>query len=122
MSEGIDMNPYEIAVRKRLVEVVQAMLSGKTSFFEGARVVFELRNQLSGVLDFDPDFNAFVLIYSETDHLPYEAQRHLWSPDALAKLKPEYEETELWAASFAPEACENLLKRFGAPNSGQIQN
>lgn len=113
MSENMDRNSYEVAVRKRLVEVVQAMLSGKTSFFEGARVVFELRSQISGVLESDPDFNAFVLIYSETDHLPYEAQRHFWNPDALAKLKTEYEDTELWAASFAPEACKNMLRRFG---------
>ena len=113
MSENINMNAHEIAVRKRLVDVVQAMLSNKTSFFEGARVVFELRNQINGLPEFDPDFNAFVLIYSETDHLPYEAQRHLWNPGALAKLEAEYEKTALWAASFAPEACENLLRRFG---------
>ena len=116
MSENINMNAYEIAVRKRLVDVVQEMLSNKTSFFEGARVVFELRNQISGLSEFDPDFNAFVLIYSETDHLPFEAQRHLWNPGALVKLEAEYEKTARWAASFAPEACRNLLKRFGCEN------
>jgi hypothetical protein len=106
------MNPHEIAARNQLVQVVQAMLNRQKTFFEGAKVVFELRSQIGGVSESDPDFNAFVAIYSETDHLPYEAQRHLWSPDALAKLESEYEKTELWAASFAQEACENLLSRF----------
>jgi len=113
MSGTIDMNSNQVAARKRLLEVAQAMLCDKTSFFEGARLVFELRSEIGGVLESDPDFNAFVAIYSETDHLPYEEQRHLWNPDALAKLEAEFEKTELWAASFAPKACENLLKRFG---------
>lgn len=107
------MNPREVAARTQLVQVVQAMLNNQQSFFEGARVVFELRSKIAGVLESDPDFNAFVAIYSESDHLPYEAQRHLWSPDALAKLESEFQKTEMWAASFAPEACANLLKRFG---------
>ncbi|MFN3735426.1 DUF2489 domain-containing protein [Comamonas testosteroni] len=112
---SVSVNPQEVKVtaRNQLVQIVQAMLNNQCTFFEGAKTVFELRSQIGGVSESDPDFNAFVAIYSETDHLPYEAQRHLWSPDALAKLKPEYEKTELWAASFAPEACENLLKRFG---------
>ena len=113
MSEKMAMNPHEVAARNQLVQIVQAMLNNQKSFFEGARVVFELRSQIGEVLESDPDFNAFVAIYSETDHLPYEAQRHLWSPDALAKLESEFEKTEQWAASFAPDACKNLLKRFG---------
>ena len=107
------MNSYEVEARNQLVQIAQAMLENQISFFEGAKVVFELRSQIGGVLESDPDFNAFVAIYSETDHLPYEAQRHLWSLDALAKLESEYEKTELWAASFAPEVCQNLLNRFG---------
>ena len=107
------MNPHEVAARNQLVQIVQAMLKNQRSFFGGAKIVFELRSQIGGGSESDPDFNAFVAIHSETDHLPYEAQRHLWSPDALAKLESEYEKTELWAASFATEACENLLKRFG---------
>ena len=63
----IPMNPHEIAARNQLVQVVQAMLNGQKSFFEGAKVVFELRSQFGGVSESDPDFNAFVAIYSETD-------------------------------------------------------
>ena len=107
------MNPHEVAARNQLVQIVRAMLKNQISFFEGTKVVFELRSQIGGVRESDPDFNAFVLIYSETDHLPYEAQRHLWSPDALVKLESEYEKIELWAASFAPQVCQNLLSRFG---------
>jgi hypothetical protein len=108
------MNPSEEIARTKLMRIIRAMLSGNETFFEGARVVFELRNQIGGISASDPDFNAFVVIYSETDHLPYEAQRHLWSLDSLTKLGPEFEKAEAWAASFAPAACENLLKRFGS--------
>lgn len=107
------MNPQDIVARNQLVQIMQAMLKNQTSFFEGAKSVLELRNQIDGVLESDLDFNAFVLIYSETDHLPYEAQRHLWSSDSLAKFEREYEMTELWVAAFAYEACKNLLDRFG---------
>lgn len=101
--------------RKHLVLTAQAMLSGEKSFFEGAKVVCELRPLISNVTNTDSDFNIFMTIYSETDHLPYESQRHLWSADALQKLELEFQKTEIWAASFASDACKNLMTRFGTP-------
>jgi hypothetical protein len=114
------MNPGEVVARNQLAQIVRAMLRREQTFFEGARVVVELRSQIGGVQESDPDFNAFVLIYSETDHLPHEAQRHLWKPDVLARLEPEFKKTEIWAASFASEACENLLKRFGGEDVSHL--
>jgi hypothetical protein len=49
---------------------------------------------------------------SETDHLPLAAQRHLWSPKALACLDPELKKMEAWASSFANESCKKLIARF----------
>ncbi len=91
---------------------VRSMLSGELPFVEGAVQVLRLKSQVGGIGDHDKDFNAFVVIESETDHLPLEAQRHLWAPDALACLEPELEKTQKWAESFAPEACAKLVARF----------
>jgi hypothetical protein len=119
MSERQAMNEFEVAARRKLLEVAQAMIDQKMSFFEGAGNIFVLRHQIGGVSDVDPDFNAFVAIYSETDHLPYENQRDLWSPEALDKLEPEFKRTEEWAASFAPSACRNLIDRFKTEASNE---
>jgi hypothetical protein len=72
-----------------------------------------LRIAVDGVADSDPVFDPFVLVESETDHLPLKAQQHLWNPEALAKLIPEFQRTEVWAAKFVPAACEELIRRFG---------
>ncbi|MFZ6775046.1 DUF2489 domain-containing protein [Undibacterium sp. SXout7W] len=108
------INEFEVTARERLLEVVQAMLDRNMSFFHGAREVFILRHQVGGVLVSDPDFDAFAVIYSETDHLPHEDQRYLWSSDTLEKLEPEFKHTEEWAESFALPACKNLIARFEA--------
>lgn len=100
-------------IKNHLTGTLRAMLNRDVTFFEGAKVVVELRGAISAISESDPDFNAFLLIYSETDHLPYAEQRHLWDPDALARLAPEFEKTEIWAAQFAEKACKNLLCRFG---------
>ena len=113
MNDRNAMNDSEVMARKKLIETLSAMLSRELTFFEGARIVFELRHAIGGLSDFDPDFNAFITIYSETDHLPDREHRHLWSADVLAGLEPEFERTEVWAESFAPAACKKLIARFG---------
>ena len=112
MTDAPALNEDEERARKRLVELCSSMLSGKLSYFEGAVLVCNLRSRLR-VRDDDPDLTAFILIQSETDHLPLQAVRHRWSPDARRKLEPEFEQTEVWAQPFASEACERIIKRFG---------
>jgi len=108
------MNEFEVIARQKVLEAAQAMIDRRMSFFDGAREIVNLRYQVGGILNSDPDFNAFLLIYSETDHLPYKDQHELWSPDVLKKLEPEFQQTEEWAESFATSACANLIARFKA--------
>ena len=112
MNDRPPINEAEAEARKSLVGTVRSMLSGGLPYVEGAVQVLRLKSQVGGVGDHDKDFNTFVAIASETDHLPLEAQRHLWAPEALARLEPELENTQKWAASFAPEACAKLVARF----------
>ncbi len=102
----------DVEARSELVALAQAMLDGKLTFLEGSVRVVALKEQISNVADDDPDFLAFVLISSETDHLPLAAQRSLWSSEALARLEPEFKSVEDWARSFALEACKNFITRF----------
>ncbi|MBP0596373.1 DUF2489 domain-containing protein [Paraburkholderia sp. LEh10] len=106
------MTEQEILARHGLVTVAQAMLDGELPYLEGAAQVLAIRSQLSGIADRDADFDVFVVIRSETDHLPLEEQRYLWPPEVLARLEPEFKQSEEWARSFAPQACRHLIERF----------
>ena len=103
----------EIEARRELVALARAMLSGELPYLEGADRVYTLRGRLSSSLDADEDLQAFMVISSETDHLPLQAQRHLWSPRALASLEPDIARVQVWAETFAPQACKSLIARFG---------
>lgn len=113
MNDRPPLNEHEAQARQTLVALATAMLSTEVSFFEGAVQVLRLKQAIGGIADRDPDFDVFVAIESETDHLPLHAQQHLWDPEALAKLAPEFAKTEIWATSFAPTACHSLISRFG---------
>lgn len=104
-------NEFVANTRQRLVVVCQSMLSGKISFLEGAVEVCSLRDTIEVSAD-DPDLRAFIVICSETDHLPLANIQHRWSAQALERLRPEIDHAEIWAKSIATEACENLIRRF----------
>jgi hypothetical protein len=112
MSDRLPLTEEEQEARSLLVAAAREMLSGELSYHEGSVVVLRLRSRVGGVVDFDEDFNAFVVIESETDHLPLKAQHPLWDQAALTRMAPEYESVEEWARGFAPLACENLIGRF----------
>jgi hypothetical protein len=106
------INVPEAQAREALVALASAMLDGQLSYFEGAVQVLRLRSVVGGISDRDPDFDAFVLIESETDHLPLKAQQHLCNAKSLRDLQPDFERTEVWASGFAPAACRGLIDRF----------
>jgi hypothetical protein len=107
-----NINQYELDARQKVVNLAQAMLDGNVSFFEGAVQIVNLKNKINGIKVQDVDFDVFVLIVSETDHLPLKAQQKFWSTEDLFNLKDEFLKTEEWARSFALSACKNLIERF----------
>ena len=102
----------DFQARINLVRLAKKMISGELSFFEGSLLVMDLRIEISGIPLRDEDFDAFFLIYSETDHLPRLGRREFLSGTALEKLNVELVATENWARSFAEPACNNLITRF----------
>lgn len=105
------LNEAEAHARERLVSLCRQMLSGELSYFEGAIEVCSLRFKV-GARDTDVDLMAFVLIQSETDHLPTSRVQAFCSALKIQQLQPEFKKTEAWAKGFAPQACKNLIARF----------
>lgn len=109
-------HPPQIAderfARRELVELARAMLRGELSFLDGAEDILRLRGRIGGIPDDDPDFTDFVLIESETDHLPLTRVRSLWADEALRRIAPKIAQAERWASDVGTEACRNLISRF----------
>jgi hypothetical protein len=111
------LNEQERAARRELTQLLRLVLSGHCSYLEAAPRMVHSRGCVGGVSDFDDDFRAFVLINSETDHLPMLATRHLWAEHALKALEPEIAKREVRAADFAKASCMALLVRFAEANT-----
>ena len=92
------------------------MLDGKLSCLFGARRLAALRDEVD-VAGGDADLLTFVEIDSETDALPLGEVRQYWSAEALAKLEPEIQSAEAWAARGGSEACRSLIARFAEQES-----
>jgi hypothetical protein len=109
--ESPALNDTQASARAKLVVLCHQMLAGELSFFEGAIQVCALRSALQ-VSDSDSDILSFIAIGSETDHLPPKHVQPHCSSSMLERLQPEFDKAELWANSFAVQACRNLIERF----------
>jgi hypothetical protein len=96
-----------------MVRVTSDMLEGRLSFLEGAVRITELR--YNACLEDDQDALLFVVIESETDHLPLGEVQKLWDQDALRKLRPTIESWEKYAREEGLEACKRLAKKCALP-------
>ena len=98
---------------------LRRMLAGRISFLDGARALLRLRTE-AGLAD-DPAFQPFVLIESETDHLPIGQQRKYWSEAALVAKEPDIQRAEEWAVRTAEAEAKALADRFGAETPNTIE-
>lgn len=107
-------------VRGKIVAVCSAILCEEMDAIPGACILNRLRFELlpegaTGWLKTDEDFDPFVAIDSETDHLPVAWERRNWSAEALAEKDPEVTKAERWAKELAKPACKKLIERFAEP-------
>jgi hypothetical protein len=116
MTPQLSHGEYVESTQRKVVETARAMLNGQLSFLVGSRRLAALRHEVD-VAGSDADFLIFVGIDSETDAFPLGEVRRHWSPEALAKLEPEIQNAENWAAEVGRDACESLIARFGAQAS-----
>ena len=97
--------------RQQAVAVACDMLEGRIGIIEGSRKLASL-SQRVGIVQFDADFLPFVVIDSETDHLPLGEVRLHWAADALAAKDAELVLAETFYREPAFEACSRLIARF----------
>ena len=103
---------FVAAAASKVCIVATNILDERTPVLDGAQELFVLLPQ-TGISNEDPLYRDFVLIHSETEHLPIGHQANTWAPGALARIQPELASAEAWAKPIAFKACKSLLVRFG---------
>jgi hypothetical protein len=96
-----------------IAAIAAKVLGGEMRAGEAARKLSGLRFVVSDD-GRDGDFGIFVLLDSETHHLPVGAEREmLWAPSVLPKLDAELLSIEEFYRPHVLESCTRLLARFG---------
>ena len=97
-------------IQGKVVAIAEAILKGDMGIIVGSRKLNSLRFTLD--LPNDEDFNLFVVIDSDTDHLPVDWERQNWSAEALARKDVEIAECEKFYRESVIAACKKLIVRF----------
>lgn len=97
--------------RKNVATIAQSLLSQNISFLEGIRQLNSLRFEVS-TDDNDIDFQIFVLIDSETDHMPVKETRLMSAKSWLVKCDADLDAIQKFYSLDVSKSCENLIKRF----------
>jgi hypothetical protein len=107
--------------QQRVVETASAILRGELGVIQGARLLCSLQARVSSV-HHDPDFLPFIVIDTETDHLPVGDVRQHWAPDALARKDIEIHATEDFYRATAFTGCQRLIDRFSSTSNDQTRD
>ena len=102
---------YEARCRQ-VADLARDILAGGATLVRSAPEMIRRLTHLAVPCE-DPDFEAFILISSETDHLPIGSERQYWEPAALALKDHDLADAEAWAAEFGFDTCRRLVERFG---------
>ncbi len=95
--------------KARLTSALLSFRDSEVPFVEGVRKVLAIANEPR---DRDKDFDLFVAIDSETDHLPNERTRPHCSEEWLAQCDREALDVEAFYREAARTAVEQLLWKF----------
>ena len=98
-------------LKKQLVELAENMISKRLGFLEGVRRFCNLSSNFNDS-ERSENFNLFIAIESETDHLPIGSVRKLWSDEALVRVDKEVEESERFYRKQVEAACQEIIKNF----------
>jgi hypothetical protein len=113
---NMSRDEYIAFVKSEIVTIANAILNGETGIILGSRQLSSLRYELSD--ERDPDFNIFIAIDSETDHLPVDNERENWSVEALKRKDVEIAEYEAYHKDQVIDACKKLIQRFANDKEG----
>ena len=89
------------------------LLQASFHYSTGARRIASLRFEIEGC-ERDQDYVVFVVIDSETDHIPKTAARSLCTQSWLEKCDAELRDIGVFYERQIKDACNNLIARFSA--------
>ena len=101
-------------IRGKIVIVCEAVLREEIGIISGSRILNHLGFTLYDGFDSqkDEEFLTFVVIDSETDHLPVDRERANWSSEALERKDKEIAKSEAFYREIAFDACKTLIERY----------
>ena len=99
------------AKKKAIVELATALIAGSIPFLTGIRGLNALQREVVEHDD-DKDFTLFVVIDSETDHLPSTEMRQSCSKSWLKTADKEMDEVNNHYNEQVLAACLKLVSRF----------
>lgn len=100
-------NLYQpIFLRGKIVGICEAVICEEIGIIAAARRLWRLGIELGAD---DSNFEVFVAIDSETDHLPVDIERQNWSSEALQAKDAEILEYGKRYKSEVINACKNLI-------------
>ncbi len=104
------LNEQEVKAWKvRLTSALLDLHQERVPFIEGVRRVVAIANEPR---DRDNDFDLFVVIDSETDHLPADRVRQQCSSEWLATCDREAEEARLFYRVALHQCIDQLLAKL----------
>jgi hypothetical protein len=111
MTERMTHEEYVFMQRRRVAELARQILAGEIEVLDGSCQIAALHCEVE-VEDEDQDFMAFMLVSSETDHLPIGTEALNWSDEALVRKEPELQHAREWSIETVRAECASLLARF----------
>lgn len=102
---------YRAYLQGKVIAICEAVLNDEIGIIAASRILDSLGNQLVGV--HHDDFMLFLVISSETDHLPVDYDRKNWNPDALKKKDQEILDNEAFYRDKVVEQCKFLIAKYG---------
>jgi hypothetical protein len=97
--------------RFEMVEIAKSIIDNKINIIEGVRKITSMRFEVTDD-ESDPDFQIFIAIDSEADHLPVGNERKYWSSDALQLKDQEIKRVGEFYFDQVIMACKQLISRF----------
>jgi len=95
-------------------------LSGALGLIEASRKITSYAHRLRETTD--PDFSLFILIDSDSDHLPIGIYREGWNSNSLEKKDKEIQVIEEFYRQDAQLAAKTLLNKLKAAEQGAAAN
>jgi hypothetical protein len=107
----------EYFLRGQIVAICEAVLAEELGVIAASRRLNLLGLELLNGRD--EDFGEFLVVDSDTDHLPVDSERHNWSVEALNRKDKEIAEAQSFYKEEVDAACKKLIERFGMKDETQ---